>query len=87
MRILIFLHSAMLGGAERSALDLIRILIHHGHLVHLIIPQSGPSEIEFKKLNIPYTIIKYFWWTPPIKSNFIDEFRISLSNIILKIDY
>jgi len=56
-------HSAETSGAERSLLDLIDGLKRRGVLSHVVLPSSGPIEVELKKRLISYDIMSYRWWT------------------------
>ena len=60
MRILVLANYSLLYGANRSMLSVLTHLKKMNHDVLLILPSSGPIEIELNKQEIPYKTIRMF---------------------------
>lgn len=65
MKVCFLSHTAGLGGAERSLLDLVGGLTKRGATCWIILPKNGPLEKELIKLKVPFFIHFYDWWTIP----------------------
>jgi len=67
---LVFSHTAGLGGSERSLLEMLIELQDLGTHTHTIIPENGPLEEKLRQHNLDYSIINYSWWCT---ANHIDK--------------
>lgn len=62
IKLLIFNHTAGLGGSERSLLELIDELQEYGVICKVILPYRGSFCLELDKRGVEYEIIEYYWW-------------------------
>jgi len=61
-----FSHSAGLGGAERTLLELVTELIeNYGVICTVILPEDGPLKKNFEAIGALTCIIDYSWWYDP----------------------
>jgi FkbM family methyltransferase len=59
-----FSHSAGLGGAERSLLELVSELIHdHGVVCSVVFPWDGPLREMIEATGASTQVINYAWWS------------------------
>ena len=59
----LFLHSSFIGGAERSAFDLVNLLSQkYGAVSTVILPTEGPLVGWFRGIGVPVIVINYRWW-------------------------
>lgn len=59
-----FIHSSMLTGAERSALDIVKkLIIKYGAVPTVILPKKGSLQTMFAEIGVPTIVIDYKWWT------------------------
>ena len=57
-------HTADMGGAERSMVDLLGCLVKDDISCHVLLPRSGGDiETNLKGLSVPYSVIPFRWWT------------------------
>jgi glycosyltransferase involved in cell wall biosynthesis len=59
-------HTALLGGAEKALLELIEGLKSKGMDCFVVMPSAGPLEQALQRLDVPYAIVKYSWWSNPV---------------------
>lgn len=84
MNILYVSHEINLGGATRSLLALIDIMVDKGHNIFVLIPKNnGEFYEELKERDV--TIIKsyYSWWTT--SSNFFSKFKSFIKYTLTKL--
>jgi glycosyltransferase involved in cell wall biosynthesis len=76
-------HTSLLGGAEKALLELVVGLQSRGVSCFVIMPAAGPLEPALQRMNIPYAIVKYSWWSNPVHrfwrncNNVLAIFRIA----------
>lgn len=80
-KILIFSHSSLLGGGERSMIDLATVLSSQGFFILIVLPEKGPIEKELKQRSIPFMIVRYCWWADINKAT-SDQYLQSVNNIV-----
>ena len=66
LHVALFSHSAALGGAERSLLELARELIDdHWCVVSAVCPDQGPLVEELARIGAATLVADYHWWCGP----------------------
>lgn len=80
-KILIFSHSSLLGGAERSMIDLIDALSTQSFSVLVVLPGRGIIEKLLNQKSIPFLIIRYCWWAS-VKKVAKERYLESLHNLV-----
>jgi len=79
--ILIFSHSSSLGGAERSMINLVDILLNQGFSALIVLPGRGPIEKELRRMSIPFLVVRYCWWAWPEKIT-AGQYLQSIHNVV-----
>jgi len=62
LKICFISHSAGMGGAELSLIEIIECARKHGIECHVFLPKRGPLINELQKRSISYSILRYTWW-------------------------
>jgi L-malate glycosyltransferase len=79
--ILIFSHSSLLGGAERSMVDLVDTILKQGFNVLVVLPGRGALEKVLRQKSIQFIIVHYCWWASP-KKIVTEKYLESIANIM-----
>lgn len=61
-KILFFFHTNELGGAEKSALNIIQECIAKGFSVDAVVPNVGSLKDELEKVASKVSVVNYRWW-------------------------
>lgn len=75
-------HSADMGGAERSLLDIIDDTVRCGAYVYVVLNGSGPMEQELLKRNVFYEIMNFPMWINVNKSEVNNVQRLISENAL-----
>ncbi len=62
IKILLFSHSSLLAGSERSLLELIDELLQKDAFITVVLPSNGPLSEELKERSVQTIIVNYGWW-------------------------
>ena len=70
-------HTSILGGAERSLLQLVAGLQAKGVDCLVFLPSAGPLELALSRVGVRHAIVKYSRWSNPVH-----KVRRNLNNIL-----
>lgn len=85
LSVCIFSHSALLAGAERALLELVKELTEdYGVICTIILPENGPLIKKFHEVGASTFIVNYSWWCD-LNLLFSDDIKLRLNASFLEV--